>query len=172
MDKKFIGLLVVIGVIVLYLVSWLIQIKYRDDEYGLDLIGGSRGNKMVELFDSKPAPLTYGMGPLSNINIKLRSGNHFIRKDKPLIQSNNIYVPSGTPLPLEPRISSMGSTNGTNVDGTVNTPKSMAMFKYNKCVPECCPSTYSCSGGCVCQSDKQADFINKRGNNRTTPSEY
>ena len=89
MDKAFIGLLAVIGVIVLYLVSWLIQIKYRDDQYGLDLIGGTRGDHTVELFDSKPAPLNYGMGPLSNINIKLRSGNHFIRKEKPLIQRLN-----------------------------------------------------------------------------------
>ena len=172
MDKAFIGLLAVIGVIVLYLVSWLIQIKYRDDEYGLDLIGGTRGNHTVELFDSKPAPLNYGMGPLSNINIKLRSGNHFIRKEKPLIQSNNLYVPSGTPLPLEPRISREGKTNGPSVDGKNPNLKSMSMFKYNKCVPECCPSTYSCSGGCVCQTDKQARFINRRGNNRTPPSEY
>lgn len=172
MDKKFIGLLAVFGIVILYLVSWLIQVKYRNDEYGLELIGGKRGDTMVELFSLNPAPLNYGMGPLSNINIKLKSGNHFIRKNKPLIQSDNIYVPSGTPLPVEPASSKTGKTNGPSVDGSRNTPKSMAMFKYNKCVPECCPSTYSCSGGCVCQTDKQAEFINRRGNNRTPPSEY
>ena len=172
MDKAFIGLLAVIGIIILYLLSWLIQVKYRDDQYGLELVGGKRGSHMVELFDSKPAPISYGMGPLSNIKINLKSGNHFIRKEKPLIQTNNLYVPSGTQLPLNEEISRPGKTNGPSVDGSINMPKSMAMFKYNKCVPECCPSTYSCSGGCVCQTDKQAKFINKRGNNRTAPSEY
>ena len=134
MDKAFFGLLAVIVVIVLYLVSWLIQIKYRDDEYGLDLIGGTRGNHTVELFDSKPAPLNYGMGPLSNINIKLRSGNHFIRKEKPLIQSNNLYVPSGTSLPLELDIKRRKDCC-PSVDGKNPNLKSMSMFKYNKCVP-------------------------------------
>ena len=63
-------------------------------------------------------------------------------------------------------------TNGTNVDGTPNSPAAMSMLKYNQCRPDCCPGTYSCSGGCVCLSKKQSDFINARGNNRTTPSNY
>jgi len=33
--------------------------------------------------------------------------------------------------------------------------KSLFPFAYNKCSPSCCPSPYSCSGGCVCLSPKQ-----------------
>jgi hypothetical protein len=33
--------------------------------------------------------------------------------------------------------------------------KSLFPFSYNKCSPSCCPSPYSCSGGCVCLSSKQ-----------------
>jgi len=33
--------------------------------------------------------------------------------------------------------------------------KSLFPFAYNKCSPSCCPSPYSCSGGCVCLSSKQ-----------------
>jgi len=163
---------VIACLVIVYLISVIFQIKLRDDEYGLDLIGGSRGNKMVELFESNPASIKYGMGPLSNIRFKLRSGNHTIKPNVPLIRTRALYVPSGTPLPLQPSISDEGSSNGPSVEGDKISPKSMTMFKYNRCLPECCPGTYSCSGGCICQTNKQAKFINRRGNNRTPPSEY
>jgi len=39
----------------------------------------------------------------------------------------------------------------------------MFMFAKNKCSPDCCPSTYSCAGGCVCTTNDQRKLINKRG---------
>jgi hypothetical protein len=39
------------------------------------------------------------------------------------------------------------------------------MFNLNKCSPRCCPSTYSSDCGCVCISDKQRNYINRRGGN-------
>jgi len=39
-------------------------------------------------------------------------------------------------------------------------------FANNQCKPECCGATLSCSGGCVCTSPEQRDFINTRGGNR------
>jgi len=83
-----------------------------------------------------------------------------------LYKPNNIYTPQGTPFPLEPSLTKQGIINGPNVDGTKNTPKDMFMFAYNKCSPECCPSTYSCDKGCVCTTKQQREFINTRGNNR------
>ena len=54
----------------------------------------------------------------------------------------------------------------------------MFMFKDNTCSPSCCPSTYSCNGGCVCTTDKQDALGGQRyGNNpplsknNPTPSE-
>jgi hypothetical protein len=44
------------------------------------------------------------------------------------------------------------------------------MFKNNQCKPECCGSSFSCSGGCVCTTPGQRDQINKRGGNNTTPA--
>jgi hypothetical protein len=43
------------------------------------------------------------------------------------------------------------------------------MFANNQCKPECCGASFSCSGGCVCTTAKQRDFINTRGNNRNEP---
>lgn len=41
--------------------------------------------------------------------------------------------------------------------------RQMFMFAKNKCSPNCCPSTYSCAGGCVCTTEQQRNLINKRG---------
>lgn len=51
------------------------------------------------------------------------------------------------------------------VDGKKGSSKSMFMMAFNKCDPSCCPSTYSCSGGCVCMTKDQKDFIGTRGKN-------
>lgn len=40
-------------------------------------------------------------------------------------------------------------------------------FANNQCKPECCGSTLSCDGGCVCTTPEQRDFINRRGGNRS-----
>jgi hypothetical protein len=36
------------------------------------------------------------------------------------------------------------------------------MFGKNKCSPECCPSTYTCSGGCVCTTEEQRNQVHGR----------
>ena len=56
--------------------------------------------------------------------------------------------------------------NAPSIDGDMNSQKSLFMFSYNKCSPECCPSTFSCDHGCICTNKKQRHFINSRG----TPS--
>jgi len=43
------------------------------------------------------------------------------------------------------------------------------IFKNNQCKPECCDSSFSCDGGCVCTTPDQREFINTRGGNRTRP---
>jgi len=48
-------------------------------------------------------------------------------------------------------------------------PDNMFMFKNNQCKPSCCGSSFSCSGGCVCTTPEQREYINSRGGNRTKP---
>ena len=45
--------------------------------------------------------------------------------------------------------------------------KSNFMFSFNEVKPECCPSTYTSSGGCVCVNEKQKEFLSSRGNNHS-----
>jgi len=51
-------------------------------------------------------------------------------------------------------------------------PDNMFMFKENQCKPECCGSSFSCDGGCVCTTPEQRNFINARGGNRTGGSDF
>jgi len=43
----------------------------------------------------------------------------------------------------------------------------MFLFKDNKCSPACCPSTYSCNGGCVCTTQQQKTLGQGRAGNNT-----
>ena len=51
-------------------------------------------------------------------------------------------------------------------------PGEMLIFAHNDVKPECCPSYYSSSTGCVCTSQKQWNYLNERGGNRTLNSEF
>lgn len=50
-------------------------------------------------------------------------------------------------------------------------PDNLFMFKNNQCKPECCGSTFSCGGGCVCTTPEQRQLIASRGGNRTAPDD-
>ena len=80
------------------------------------------------------------MGPLSNIVFAINLVP-ICRDIHGIVKSTKLYVPSGTPLPINPSVSIDENLVGPNVDGTVNTPRSLAMFKHNRCLPECCPGT-------------------------------
>ena len=50
-------------------------------------------------------------------------------------------------------------------------PDKLFMFASNQCRAECCPSSYSCTGGCVCTTPAQRQLIAGRGGNRTMPED-
>ena len=45
-------------------------------------------------------------------------------------------------------------------------------FQNNQFKPECCPSPYSSTTGCACMSSEQIAYLNTRGGNRTSDSEF
>lgn len=60
-----------------------------------------------------------------------------------------------------------------NTGGKVPLPEGqLSMFSNNKSSPDCCPSTYSTSTGCVCVTSEQMKYLNTRGGNRTLNTEY
>ena len=45
----------------------------------------------------------------------------------------------------------------------------MFFLKDNMCSPSCCPSTYSCEGGCVCTTEQQNQLSSMRFGNNSLP---
>ena len=66
----------------------------------------------------------------------------------------------------------LGSSYAPLNDHLANDQKdNMFLFKDNTCSPSCCPSTYSCNGGCICTTEQQKKLGRQRANNNPTPSE-
>ena len=51
-------------------------------------------------------------------------------------------------------------------------PEGMFLLAHNQASPDCCPSTFSTSTGCVCTTEQQRKMINSRGKNRTPPTVF
>lgn len=76
----------------------------------------------------------------------------------------NIIIPSPNGIDYQLTEDST-SYNFPTVDGDPNSPRHMFMMAHNQSSPDCCPSTFSTSRGCVCLTDKQKQFIGSRGGN-------
>lgn len=74
--------------------------------------------------------------------------------------------------------SNLGYANAIHQSNThVGTPVPLPegelfFFTQNQFKPECCPNIYSSSTGCACMSKEQHQYLNTRGGNRTSDSEY
>jgi hypothetical protein len=91
----------------------------------------------------------------------------FAGKDNTLLPMDKIVLIQGNGVPdkISPSINfDQNDPSVSSVDGTDNSPNSMFVFAYNKCSPECCGDSggYSCSGGCVCLTNKQKKYFGER----------
>ena len=81
----------------------------------------------------------------------------------PLVSNVTVHSPIGSPHLLTEDLS---SKNFPSVDGNKTSPKHLFMFANNQASPECCPSTYSTSTGCICRNTTQDKLIQSRGSNK------
>ena len=82
----------------------------------------------------------------------------------PLVRDVTVHSPIGSPHPLT---QDLASANFPTVDGDKKSPRHLFMLARNQASPECCPSTYSTSTGCICTNEKQNKFIQSRGSNQS-----
>lgn len=124
---------------------------------------------------SNYAATNHKMGVCSGIDLTKQPSGSLVRgydalsikqkkDDHKLLSDVSISTPTGDEVKLQ---SDMMSDSFPTVDGGESSPKHMFILARNQCRPGCCPSTYSCSTGCVCTSNKQRKYINTRGGNRT-----
>uniref|UniRef100_A0A6C0IVP0 Uncharacterized protein n=1 Tax=viral metagenome TaxID=1070528 RepID=A0A6C0IVP0_9ZZZZ len=169
MNKAIMILSISIGLLII--LSYIFEIKFRHIKLGMDVNGYKRGKIGVENFNSRPAKLDYKVS--DNDGLKLTNCPEDRWRHPP--SNENLVVNSFTPqghgvsLKENSYITNIPES-GPGVDSS-GTTKSMFTFAYNQCKPECCPSTYSCDGGCVCTTESQRDFLAKRGLNKTS-SDY
>jgi hypothetical protein len=73
---------------------------------------------------------------------------------------------SGDNKPKDTNIYSMMETNVAGSNAPLSESE-MLIFNNNKFSPQCCPSAYTNSLGCVCATPEQMKYLNAHGGNRT-----
>ena len=129
------------------------------------------GNNTVSGGGAKPGPLgnpkILNMGPYDGI--KLKTGNEECWMKSPdntaLVPNDGLYSYLSSQGPIKMKLSDQAALIGPPVDGVKGSPEKMFMLANNVSSPQCCPSTFSTSTGCVCTTDKQRDFVASRGFN-------
>lgn len=85
--------------------------------------------------------------------------------DTGLIPNDNLFAFLSSQGPLKPVFTDNNALSGPPIDGQEGSDKKMFMFANNRSSPNCCPSTFSTSTGCMCTTKNQRDFVSSRGNN-------
>jgi hypothetical protein len=144
---------------------------------------------------NSPAPVVAGsnvqafqnMENVENVGMNNQQGMNYNMKKEGFLSYESIDQAGGAKDKYEPMGAFDGVTlpTGNNVstwrytapnEELLGAPftvgdDSLFIFKNNQCKPECCGSSFSCSGGCVCSTPDQRAYINGRGGNRTAPAE-
>lgn len=85
-----------------------------------------------------------------------------------IIPQENLAIIQGLGMPtqpIEPVTQYDKDPSAATIDGKPDSPSQMFMLAFNKVSPNCCPSPYSTSQGCVCMTDDQINWLSQRGNN-------
>lgn len=125
------------------------------------IVNMRRQNASVATEGFANASSSYAMGPYDGVNLRTTDPKT-LELQTPTRQNATVQgyqVPLRQPHPGE----LAHSENYATVDGTDNTPRDMFMFAHNQSHPDCCPSTYSTSTGCVCTTPQQRRWLYKRG---------
>ena len=114
----------------------------------------------VNLTEGYKAPIDHRLQPRCSIHN---------RNNIPLINNIGITSPVGDDFSLTQDLTAY---NLPPVDGQKGSPNRMFMLANNQFKPECCPSTYTTSTGCMCRNEIQDQFIRSRGRNKTSSSKF
>ena len=144
-NNNFLMYLIVIGIILFFIIK----------DVGYNITGANINNNtdITNGIEGFRAPINHRLTPKCPIHD---------RNNIPLIKNVSIASPEGTDYTLT---EDMNASNFNPVDGREGSPRHMFMFAHNQFKPECCPSTYSNSTGCLCRNEIQDRFIQSRGSN-------
>ena len=130
---------------------------------------GIAGNNTVSGGGAKPGtlgdPKILNMGPYDGICLKTGNQEYWMKSpdETALVPNDGLYSYLSSQGPIKMKLSDQAALKGPPVDGVKGSPEKMFMWANNVTSPQCCPSTYSTSTGCVCSTKNQRDFVAARG---------
>ena len=125
--------------------------------YGADISTAEHFNGAPSTM--RPAEMQYRMGPYDGLRSvdNPPAAFHDTSADATIVGYD-------VPLLQQPTESAY-SQSYPPIDGDRKSPKHLHMLARNPSHPECCPSTYSTSTGCVCMTPAQKKWLANRGAN-------
>ena len=112
-----------------------------------------------------PLDLKYKMGPYDGLCVRTLNNQFKDLSKNKLVPNDTLMSYLGVQGPVQNVSTDDAYLSGPTVDGEVDSPQRLFMFANNAASPSCCPSTFSTSTGCVCSTEKQDDYIRRRGFN-------
>ena len=112
-----------------------------------------------------PLDLKYKMGPYDGLCVRTLNNQFKDLSKNKLVPNDTLMSYLGVQGPVQNISTDDAYLSGPTVDGEADSPQRLFMFANNAASPNCCPSTFSTSTGCVCSTEKQDDYIRRRGFN-------
>ena len=113
------------------------------------------------------------MGPYDGLCLQTGNNQYWMKApdETSLVPNDALFTYLSSQGPTKPVFTDNSSLNGPPVDGHPDSEKKLFMLANNRTSPNCCPSTFSTSTGCVCTTKNQRDFIASRGATITNKDE-
>ena len=129
------------------------------------------GKKCYEGFENPPKivkQMPDMMGPYDGLCLQTGNNQYWMKSpdETSLVPNDSLFTYLSSQGPTKPVFTDNSSLNGPPVDGHPDSDKKMFMLANNRTSPNCCPSTFSTSTGCVCTTKNQRDFIASRGSGK------
>ena len=127
------------------------------------------GNNTVEGGGAKAGPgadaKILNMGPYDGLCMKTGNQEYWMKSpdETALVPNDGLYTYLSSQGPIKMKLSDQAALRGPPVDGVKGSAEKMFMWANNVTSPQCCPSTFSTSTGCVCSTKNQRDFVAARG---------
>ena len=105
------------------------------------------------------------MGAYDGLCLQTGNRQHWMKSpdETALVPNDSLFTFLSSQGPTKPAFTDNSALTGPTVDGKEGSPKKMFMLANNRASPNCCPSTFSTSTGCVCTTQDQRDYVASRG---------
>ncbi len=125
-------------------------------------------DKLKEGFENAPKIMNQKpdmMGPYDGLCLQTGNKQAWMKTpdETALVPNDALFTYLSSQGPTKPVFTDNSALHGPSVDGHPDSDKKMFMLANNRTSPNCCPSTFSTSTGCVCTTKNQRDFVASRG---------